>query len=343
MRKIIIAVLTFLALPFGLVTANVVAADENSKVDYNIQPILPANQIDRGNTFYDLLVTPGSEQTIKVQINNFSEDEHTFNISVNTAETNGNLIIDYTGKTKMKVGDKPIDLAKIVSYPKSVQIPAKKAGVVSIDIKIPATAFDGIALGGIHIEKDTSKEKVKANTIASKYDYVLGLMLSENTNAVEPNLQLSNVETAAISNNAGITAELENPTPINISKVHMVGNIYTADNQTTPIITREIKDGGIAPNSIFKVNFFNGEVGTTKPLETGDYILKMNFKDVNNKEWTFEKPFSITKRQASAVNNKVFIVKKDNTLLYIIIGILLAILLVGLFFLIILWKKVSAE
>ena len=301
-------------------------------MDYSIEPVLPDNQIDRGNSFYDMLVTPGSTQTIKVQINNFSEAEQTFAVSVNTAATNANLNLDYTGKVTEKSTTAPLSVAAIAKYPETVKIPAKKAGLVSIELAIPEKEFDGIALGGIHVKKVSAQAEKEAEGIKSEYDYVLGLMLSENDNVVAPDLQLIDVATEVISNNAGLTVELENPQPINLSGVKMTGNIYQKEDRSQAVITRTIYGGKIAPNSRFKINFYNGEAGATKPLEAGDYVLQLDFADADNKTWHFEKAFTISKKEAAVVNNKVFVVKKDNTLLYVIIGILLAILLVAIFF-----------
>lgn len=72
MKKIIY---TWMIIVVGLFVSNgiVSASEASSEVDFNIQPILPTNQIDRGNSFFDLQVKAGDTQTIKVQINNFSK------------------------------------------------------------------------------------------------------------------------------------------------------------------------------------------------------------------------------------------------------------------------------
>lgn len=72
----------------------VVFADENHGADYSVHPILPDNQRE-GRSFFDLRVEPGTKQTLQIQINNFSDQEQTYFINVNTAQTNGNIVIDY--------------------------------------------------------------------------------------------------------------------------------------------------------------------------------------------------------------------------------------------------------
>ncbi len=287
-------------------------------------------QLERGNTYFDLRVTPGQKQTIKVQINNYAKEEQKFFINVNPAKTNGNLIIDYSQKAE-KTDTASATIADYVTYPESVSIPAEKAGIVSLELAVPEEAFDGILLGGIQVKKDFGDKKAESG-ISTEYDYILGLMLSENDQPVTPDLKFVGITPESISNNAGLVVAMESTQPINISKVHMVGNIYKEADQNTAVITREITDGGIAPAGPFSINFFNGEAGSTKPLEAGDYLLKLEFTDENNHQWAFDQRFTISKKEAEQVNTQVFVVKKDNTLLYVIIGILLALLLIALWF-----------
>lgn len=324
---------------FGLfMSVGVVNASEKSnQVNFNIAPILPDNQLDRGNSFFDLKVESGTKQTLKVQINNFSKEEQKFRISINRAETNGNLIIDYSQSTDQKDINSEENIEEWVKYPESVTIPAEKAGVVSLEMSVPKKEFEGIVLGGIQVRRDIPKQKEPE--LSTDYDYILGLMLTENEKKVEPDLKLLKISPEVISNNAGLNVTMQNPQPINISNVQMVGNIYKEEDQEKPVITREIKKGGIAPSSIFDINFFNGIAGETKPLDAGKYLLKLDFKDGSDRKWHFEKKFTITKKEAEAINTKVFTVEKDNTLLFIIIGILAGILFIILIFLILYFRR----
>lgn len=330
---------TCIVLIIGLfATTGVVYAEQEAElVNFSVEPIFSANQLERGNSFFDLSVKPEEKTTVKVKINNFSEQQQKFAIDVNRAETNGNLVIDYSGEINKSSPSNEMDIQKWVKYPKTVTIPGKKAGIVAFDISVPNQKFDGMILGGIQVKRE-SQQKKKAG-LTTDYDYVLGLMLSQNETKVNPNLELISISPEVISKNAGITVKLKNTQPVNISKVHMIGKIYKEEDQKNPVISREIKDGGIAPSSSFTINFFNGTVGATKPLDAGKYLLKLDFTDVFNKQWHFEQKFDISKKEAQTVNTKVFTVKKDNTLLFIIIGILVALLVMIIIFLIIYFVK----
>ncbi|MFY1067400.1 WxL protein peptidoglycan domain-containing protein [Enterococcus sp. AD013-P3] len=340
MKKIIFTCLVFFSSLF-LSTAIVNASDDSEQVDYSIQPILPENQIDRGNSFYDLRVNPGDKQTIKLQINNFSEAEQSFTIHVNPAETNGNLMIDYSGSRKENLQEGKIKINEIVKAPESVTIPGGKTGIVSLELSLPKEEFAGVILGGIQVKKALPDKKEAG--LSTDYDYILGMMLSESDEEIKPELKFVSVSPGVITNNAGLLVKMKNIHPMYSNKVHMVGNVYKTADKKQAVITREIKDGGIAPDSDFQINFFNGSVGATEPLDAGDYLLKLDFTDAAGNNWHFEKEFSITKKEAEAINTKVFTVKKDNSLLFVIIGVLTAILLILLVLIIVYLSRRKRE
>lgn len=310
----------------------VVFADENHGADYSVHPILPDNQRE-GRSFFDLRVEPGTKQTLQIQINNFSDQEQTYFINVNTAQTNGNIVIDY-GQNELpeeSIVQQPI--CTLVDYPKEAVIPGNKAGVVTLEVQAPDTSFDGILLGGIQVKKDFSAEKEESNQpFFSEYAYVVGLMMSANDKEVVPDLKLNEVRSEVITNNAGVVAVLENPQPINIKGVTVEATVHSK-GQEEPIMTRKIENGGIAPESVFAMPIYHGEAGNTKPLESGDYQLLVEAQDETGQKWLLTKDFTITKEQANSVNHEVFTVENNtNSLLYIIIGALAAVPLVGGFY-----------
>lgn len=183
------------------------------------------------------------------------------------------------------------------------------------------------------MKKDFSAEKEESNQpFFSEYAYVVGLMMSANDKEVVPDLKLNEVRSEVITNNAGVVAVLENPQPINIKGVTVEATVHSKGREE-PIMTRKIENGGIAPESVFAMPIYHGEAGNTKPLESGDYQLLVEAQDETGQKWLLTKDFTITKEQANSVNHEVFTVENNtNSLLYIIIGALAAVLLVGSFY-----------
>ncbi|MHC5372246.1 DUF916 and DUF3324 domain-containing protein [Enterococcus sp. LJL120] len=305
-----------------------VAATGGVAVDYSIKAILPENQVNNELSYFDLRMEPNSIQTIEVQVNNFSDETQKYFVEVNTAQTNGNLLIDYGNSEIPENSPNQLPISEFIQYPKEIEIPPQKAGVVSFEINVPSEGFDGIKLAGIHIKKDFSKEDKNENQISSQYDYVLGLVVSENDNSVTPDIVFKGINPENVTNNAAITVQLENPTTTSIKNITMTGNIYL-ENSNTPMLSREITNGSVAPESVFDVFFFNGDTGTTKPLQAGEYLLELSLQDNQGNQWVFNEIFNITTKQAQQVNNQVFTTETDNIMLYVIIGILFALIFFG--------------
>lgn len=71
---------------------------EDSAGDFGIKPVFPENQIDKAIGYFDLLVAPEQNQTLEVIISNSSDEERTFEVSVNPAVTSDGGTIDYSQK-----------------------------------------------------------------------------------------------------------------------------------------------------------------------------------------------------------------------------------------------------
>lgn len=325
------SILTVCVITLCLFPIQRVYGEDVKIADYSISPILPNNQIDRSKGFYDLRVSPGQEQDIQLQINNYSNKEQTYKITVNTAQTNGNVLIDYSNEKIPSNDVNKMPISTFFDYPKSVKVPSKKTRIVTFKMKIPNKKWNGILVGGIQIKKDFVEERKKNSKKAflSEYAYVLGLELSQNDTEVNPDLKYVGVSPKSISNNAGVVTTLNNPTNMYIKGVQLTVQIFK-ENTAKPVITREIKDGSIAPSSLVDLQIFNGSPGNTKPLEAGKYRIEINIKDQTEHQWNFSDKFEITKEEAKAINRKVFVLKEEhNTLLYIIITVLLFILLIS--------------
>lgn len=74
-----------------------VQAEQNH---YNVQAILPKNQVNQESNFFDILVHPGQTQILTIKINNQDQQSHQYNITTNLAITgpSGNIIYNQNVK-----------------------------------------------------------------------------------------------------------------------------------------------------------------------------------------------------------------------------------------------------
>ena len=60
----------------------------NDSVGFNVKAVLPENQLNKENSFFDLRVSPNQEQEIELLITNTSSKEEVYDIAINQAYTN---------------------------------------------------------------------------------------------------------------------------------------------------------------------------------------------------------------------------------------------------------------
>lgn len=312
-----------------------VSAAENT--DYSIRPILPENQ-RVGASYYDLKLEPGQEQTIQVEVLNEGTEDATYEVAVNTAFTNDNLLIDYGGKGQP---NKTLEysVAGLVEYPETVAVAANSSNQVDIHLKMPEQAFEGVLLGGIRVKKVGQTEAKEESQMGIETSYTLGLVLSEATPELEPELKLHKVAAVSYNNYPAIAATLENPIAAMIRGVAVTGSI-TPKGSDKVYLKADTKEHSIAPNTTFAYHFDTQE----QPLKSGDYTMKLQLEDRDGRKWAFTKDFTITKKQADRINKETLDIEaKDDLLLYIILGLLTALILLMLLLLVKKRKKNDGE
>lgn len=295
-RSVRVLVSLVLSILSVLLLATDVYADDSNEVGYNIQAILPENQLDKEHTYFDLRMKPGQKQTIEVLINNTSDTKATYEVSVNQAYTNAQGFIDYTESKNPDEKDLPYKIDDLLSYEKEVTVDANKSVKYPIEIQMPEKEFDGQIMAGIRVMK---KQEDSGDGIKNKVGYVLGINLTETDNAIKRNLELVSVKPAASFGKTSVVATVKNPTMEAYGKLKYVVNVT---NSATGKNVRSITyDSGmqLAPNSTYglAIDWEN------KRLEAGDYQLNLVVTDAQNNKWTFDEKFTITKKQANDINN----------------------------------------
>lgn len=182
LKKLIITVTLFFTL-LGLVTVHPIVG-KASEFNYSVTPLPSEYQIDKEKTYFDLLLAPNQTTELKVKLKNDTEKEVKGKIAINNAITNSNVIIDYGENTIKKDQSLLYDLSELVDYPSSVVLKPKSKQIVTFQVKMPSTAFDGVIAGGITFEEEaeetTSKDSVeKGLAIDNDYSYIVALLLRQ--------------------------------------------------------------------------------------------------------------------------------------------------------------------
>ncbi|WP_439443092.1 DUF916 and DUF3324 domain-containing protein [Listeria aquatica] len=312
------------------------AKPQAAEFNFGVKTIIPDNQIDKGKTYFNLLVSPGQQQELKIQLNNDTDEDVTVSNSVNTATTNINGVVDYEKGKKNANVNLSNRMEDIIEMPSEITIPKQGKTELKIKLTVPKSKFEGMLAGGITIQEKTNEtKKAKSNGIQNKYAYTIGLLLQEDKNLdIKENPKLGEVKASQVNKRNVISTDIQNAVPKYMNKVQISANI-TRKGKSESVYSYEKKNMQIAPNSRFQFLVpLKGE-----KLEGGDYTLHLKMRSEEGK-WDFTKNFKINSDVAKAYNDQDTSIKDDlNYINYILVGIGVLLVIIGIIIIIQLRKR----
>lgn len=299
-KNLLFLLTTVIIAVFLPVTTYAEDSSSGNATGFTYESIKPDNQRDTGAGYFDLRMTPGQKQTVKIKIKNLAAEEIEVSVKLNSTKTNANGVVEY-GPTTIK-NDKSLkyDFEKIVKAPETVKVPAKGEQDIDIEINMPEASFDGMIAGGIQLQKVEKEQKnePKKTGVINKYAYVIGMILTETDKEILPNLELNEVYVDL--NN------FRNTFFVNFSNVEAA----YLENMTTQVqimkedsdeVLYETKRSGMrmAPNTL--INFPVSMEGDR--MVAGNYRAKI-LVTAGDKKWNWDENFKITDEEADKFNNQ---------------------------------------
>ncbi|OSH13904.1 cell wall surface anchor protein [Enterococcus faecalis] len=303
-------ILSFYFFAFGIETSA-------AELRFSVETEIPENQIDKTKTYFDLMMKPDQEQILKVRAANSTDENLVIDVSVKSATTNSNGVIEYGESLTALDKSAPADLSEIIQLKdggESVELPAKSE-------KVDET-------------KDKQKENTNGLAIENRYAYTVAVLLRENETVVQPELSLEKVEPTQRNARSVISATLLNHEAAYLQSMKVTANVKNKKTNNV-ILEKEQEDMQMALNSIFNFPIPYEE----NEMEAGTYVLAMTVEG-SGKKWQFTKEFTISKEEAKTFNEKDVTVKKtESKLIYLLIGLLLLLLIICLFIILRLKKQ----
>lgn len=296
-----------------------------SELNFSVSAVIPDNQIDKNQSYFDLHMKPDQEQTLEVQMRNDTKKDVVIEVNINTAMTNNNGIIDYSQTEFERDPTLEVDLEDLVDYEKEVVVKAESSIVFPIKVNMPAGELPGMLLGGIHFQEkeDEQKEDNEKAQIENKFAYIIGLKMSMNDIEIKPNLELNKVQATQINYRNAVIANIQNSEPIIVSPLEIKAEIFK-ENGDKVLYKSENKDVRMAPNS----NFDYAIKLENQEFKAGKYRVEIQAKNEEH-EWEWEEYFTIEREEAKQLNEEAVEIEKDYTLWYIIGGVTLLLILLG--------------
>ncbi|MBC9810729.1 DUF916 and DUF3324 domain-containing protein [Carnobacterium maltaromaticum] len=294
--------------------------------DYTASPILPRSQEQDITSYFKLRLVPNQEETLQVRILNQSEKSQKFKVFVNTASTNQNGIIDYSLYDVEKESSMKYSIQNLIASDLPiVEVAANSEEIVSLKLKMPEEAFDGILLGGITIEP--LQDESKPEQVNNIYTRTFAIQISENDKAIQPKLEAGEVSLSQINYHNVVNLLIRNTTPTIVTSVQADIKI-TKKGQKEPLLTEVKKNMSIAPNSQF-----NLPVEWQSLFSPGEYEYEVTLRN-NQQDWIFKKEFSVRANEAKELNDLSIDQKSDvGIYIYLTIAlIIVVIILISLYF-----------
>lgn len=293
-----------------------------------VQPILPDNQINDTDGFFNLRMSPGEKQTIALEVTNSGDEPVTIHTEIVPAATGmtGNIVYNEENIDKIDESNK-YPLTKIAEVPKDITIPAKEKTTVDVALSMPEEAFEGVLLGGIKVavvdkNKDEDSSKEAGFSVKNTYSYVIGIQLSEQDELPKPDLKILKIYASQIAGRNTLKINLQNPTRTIMNGVSYDAMVYQKGKNEV-LHQASYQNYRIAPTN----NYDLPVTWDNKPFKAGTYLLKLEATSKNPEDsWSFEQEFTITEKEAKELNDKAVELDEDYTV-YIIIGIIAGVLL----------------
>ena len=305
-RLLLIVIVYILTLSFtpvqGFAEDTSAAADAADSGTFTYKVLHPENQL--GNTgYFDLRMTPGQQQTVQIELKNPSTTkEVTVGVSLNSAKTNANGVLEYGPAAIAKDASLVYDFEDIVTAPETVTLNPGETKLLDLAIAMPTEPYDGYIAGGIQLEVVLTEEakaiREKQTGIINDYAFLVGMLLSETDTVVEPEIVFNKLY-VELSN-------YRNAMFVNFSNTQMgYAKNMTVDFQVMKKGSDDIlydtkkADMRMAPNSMIDFPLVMNGDQMVPGTYTGHVVVTSD-----DKRWEWTEDFEITDEEAEKYNKQ---------------------------------------
>lgn len=299
-----------------------------SSFNFAVEIEKPANQIDAKKGYFDLLISPGQTQQLKVKVTNTTNKAVTIRPKIASATTNNSGVVDYSPRKKKRDATMPYDVTKWLTVPREITIAADSTYLLPIEVAIPDEKFSGTLVAGLTLTEERLETKATTGdggmAIDNRYAYVVGFELRQSTEKIRPQLELTKVFVSQRNYRNIVAATIQNKTSTFVNQLQVEGQV-TRKGQTEVLYENSTTMMQMAPNTNFDypISLDEGE-----RLQAGDYTLKMTASSFKEK-WQWQKNFTITSAKAKEYNDTDVTVRNSYVWFYSG-GIIIVVFLFGL-------------
>lgn len=309
-------------------------------LNFYVTPAFPESQIEGSERYFNLNAEPGSTETLTLTLQNANAQAKTIQITPHTAFTNVMGVVEYGKDAEEADSTLNYELADLIDVPEPINLAGNETKTVELPLRFPQEAFEGFLAGGLRIaevsekkeEEETEEEGV---AITNEFTYVIGIVLSNTRDSVQPDLALNDVFADQLNYRNVISANLQNVTPTFVNRLAVEATVQRA-GEAEILYEANQEQMQMAPNSNF--NFPISLEGDR--FQAGEYVLKLKATS-GEEEWQWERTFTIDGETARSLNRQDVTIN-TSTNWWMIGLIVLLLLLIGLIIYLLIHRKRSS-
>jgi hypothetical protein len=327
-RKNIVRTLLFiLGIAIAVSLPMVVGADG---MNFDVRIFPPDTQRRADVPGFDLLLEPGAQEIIEVEVRNTSQESITLVVEMATATTDdGGTIFYHPREGIVRDSTLPYAMEDIATIDgERFDLAAGEELIIPITIQMPGESFDGMILGGVSILQYLDLEEARAtaqSVIINEFITEIPIRLQNDETTLRPDLNLIGIGASQRNWRNIFAASLQNPEMMLIHAMEV--NAFISRAGEAEVLYEEHLSGmQVAPNSNFTLAIpLGGE-----RFVAGYYDFHLEVTAYNG-NWSFRERFYITAEEAAAFNATDVTISRIPLWIFIAAGGAMVVLLILLY------------
>lgn len=315
----IIGLSTMIAMAcFSAAKIDTEATTKTQNSDFEIQRLETKSQVNNDLKYFDLKIKPGTTETLKMRIQNFTNHKITVKTAIRNSYTQIGGGLNFTTQARNLDYSLKIPLTKIAKIRKEdriVNLGPQEVRDVSATVKMPVGQTRGMIYGDWQFI-EYMKDKGAGSAVSSNYAYSVGIALRGNHYRIYPELKFDKAKELLYEKHAAMGIDLRNTQPMLLQNVIMQAVVSKEGLYSSKHVFNVTKSK-IAPNSKITLPI----TWAYDQLKPGKYNINVKVKGENDWNhlpmiWTFKKTFVVNKKDAQRIN-QLAIKQPKNKWLYV--------------------------
>lgn len=285
--------------------ATPVQASNQDHINFEVAPMIPAEQADQTERFFDLDLTPGTTKTIQTKIHNNSQHAITVHSTLTNSQNQlGGGIVFHNNLTSIIRNQHQAltKLAQVDKVDQTIRLQGNQTKTVQATIQMPSTKLSGLVYGAWHfIEYGADSEKQAAN-VTGNYAYEIGVVLRGQPYRVYPELKYQTTTPILAGGYPALGIKINNTMPMVIKNANIKAVVQRKGvfQEKRTFQNNQIE---VAPNSQLTIPVSWGYDRIKPGHYTIDVVIKgQNLWNQLPMTWHFKKKYTVAATTVKKIN-----------------------------------------